>query len=110
MPPGFSTGSDWFRCVLALIGQIDQFNRLGWVDRRNSMLVDDLRAITSCKLDRVAVHAFDPPLQPNPIYKEYCYVNPVILEVLEEHILDVRGPLCGHACSPFRASLRDAPL
>jgi hypothetical protein len=43
---------------------------LGWVDSRNGILVDDLRAITSRKFDREAIEPFDSALQPNPGYKK----------------------------------------
>ena len=68
------------------------------------MLVDDLGDITPCKLDRVAVQACDPTLQPNPGYKEYRYFNPVVAKVFEERILDRLGTLCSHS-APFRVSL-----
>jgi len=72
------------------------------------MLVDDLGAITPCKLDRVAVQAFDPTLHPNPGYREYGYFNPIVAKVFEESILDGLGTLCSHGCPLFEYLFEDA--
>lgn len=67
------------------------------------MLVDDLGAITSRKLDRKVIEPLDPTLQPNSGYKKYGHFNPVIPEMFEEHVLNQRGPLYCHVRIPLQA-------
>jgi len=52
------------------------------------MFVDDLRAVTSDKLDREVVKPFDLALKPDPIYKKHRNFNPVIADMLQECVLE----------------------
>lgn len=52
------------------------------------MLVDDLRAITSRKLDRVVVEPFDPAQKPDPVHKKERHLRSVIAKVFQERVLE----------------------
>ena len=52
------------------------------------MLVDDLRATISHKLDREVVKPPDPAQQPDPVHKEHHDLHPAVTKMFEEHVLD----------------------
>ena len=66
---------------------VRHFNGLRWVDGRNGMLVDDLCAITSHKLDREVVERSDLALEPDSICEEDRDFYSVIAKVFQEHVL-----------------------
>jgi hypothetical protein len=67
---------------------IEQLDGFRWVDGRDGMFVDDLRAVTSDKLDREVVEPFDLALKPDPIHKKHRNFDPVIAEMLQECVLE----------------------
>jgi hypothetical protein len=52
------------------------------------MLVDDLGATISHKLDREVVKPPDPAQQPDPVHKEHHHLHPAVPRMIEEHVLD----------------------
>jgi hypothetical protein len=67
---------------------ITQFDGLRWLNSRDGMLVDDLGAIASHKLDREAVEPFDLALKPDPIHEKHRHLNIVVAEMLQEGVLE----------------------
>jgi hypothetical protein len=66
------------------------------MDSGDSVLVDDLDAITPHKLDREAVEPSDLILESDPIHKKHRRFRSVIAKMFQERVLEVRGALCGH--------------
>jgi hypothetical protein len=60
------------------------------------MLVDDLRATISDKLNREVVKPPDPAQQPYPVHKEHHYFHLAVTKMIEESVLDRQGPLRSH--------------
>ena len=60
------------------------------------MLVDDLGATISHKLDREVVKPPDPAQQPDAVHKEHHDLHPAVTKMIEEHVLGRRGPLRSH--------------
>ena len=55
---------------------------LCWVDGRDRMLVDDLRAVASDKLNREVVKRLDLALEPNSVRQKDGDFNSVVAKVL----------------------------
>jgi hypothetical protein len=68
-------------------GWVHQFNRPCWIDRRDSMFVDDLRNAAPLKLYSEVVEPFDLALEPDPVHEEHRHINFVVAQVIEEGIL-----------------------
>ena len=63
---------------------VQQLDGLRWVDGRDGMLVDDLCAIASDKLDCEIVERSDLALEPDSIGQEDGDFNAVITKMLQE--------------------------
>jgi hypothetical protein len=52
------------------------------------MLVYDLSAVTSDKLNREVVKPFDLALKSDPVHKEHRYLYPVVSNMRQEYVLE----------------------
>ena len=52
------------------------------------MLIDDLGAIASHKLDREAVEPSDPAQKLDPIHEKHCHIDVVVAEMRQEGVLE----------------------
>jgi hypothetical protein len=74
--------------LIPLRSNFVQFDRLRRMDGRDGMLVDDLGAIASHKLDGEVVERSDLALESDSIHEKHCHLNSVVAKMLEEGILE----------------------
>jgi hypothetical protein len=58
------------------------------MDGRDRMLVDDLGAIASHKLDGEIVERSDLALESDPIHEKHRHLNSVVAKMLQEDVLE----------------------
>jgi len=89
---------------------ISLLDGLRWINRRDGMLEHDLGTITPNKHHGEIVEPPDLALQSYAIDEKHSHIKFVVPKMLEECILHRCCKLCGHACYPFRTSMRDTSL
>jgi hypothetical protein len=96
------------RCPDLSWSRRDQFNWLGWGDRRNGMLEDDLDATSPYKHYREGVELPDLALQPYAVDEKHRHIKFVVAKMPQEGVLDGRCPWCGHVRTPIGHPCKDA--